>query len=147
MWDSSSDPQKANVVTDVARYFAKFKNPSFNTVTKTARLDPWVRWGEMWASGAAGLPNFRRVLDCLSSVQFVPDRSPTLRRLPFFSPGVLNAPCMGEKLFKKLLREENIPLSSKRNVLVKKLCLTWLWERGSKVIQWICSFYWACFLF
>lgn len=46
MWDSSSDPQKANVVTDVARYFAKFKTlPS--TLTKTGRLEPWARRGEV----------------------------------------------------------------------------------------------------
>lgn len=46
MWDSSSDPQKADVVTDVAQYFAKFKTlPS--TLTKTARLEPWARWGEL----------------------------------------------------------------------------------------------------
>lgn len=48
----------------------------FNTVTKTVRLEPWARSGEMWGSGAAGFSNFRRVLNWLSSVQFVPGFPP-----------------------------------------------------------------------
>lgn len=39
----------------------------------------------------------RRVLEYLSSAQFVPDLSPTQLRPPF-SSGVLNALCRGEKL-------------------------------------------------
>lgn len=56
-------------------------------------MGPLHAWTSVW---------FR---DWLGSVQFVPDKSPTLSYLPF--PGDLNAPHTAEELWWKLLGKEN----------------------------------------
>lgn len=84
MWDSSSDLQKANVVTDVASTSPNLK-PFLQRSNPTARPEP-LSAGEVWALGHLDSAGSRQV-------EFlpVPDASS-------FHPGVLDATWLGEKL-------------------------------------------------
>lgn len=86
MWDSSCDPQKADVVTDVARYFAKFKTlPS--TLTKTTRLGALGRIVGLWVTACMDFRLVQRLAWlCPVCARYVSHPS-----LPRFTPGVLNS--------------------------------------------------------
>lgn len=116
------------MVTDVARYFAKFKTPP-STLTKTVKLEPWAHWGELWASGATACMDFRLVqrLAWLSSLcqiclppfptSFYPWSSEQL----LHGRGAVEEAAWEEEKTKNKTKHKTQPYCSRRKVLVKKL--------------------------
>lgn len=136
MWDSSCDPQKADVVTDVARYFAKFKTlPSTTNQNNEARtLGALGRTVGLWVTACMDFRLVHRLAWlCPVCARYVSHPS-----LPPCTPGVLNNHPLARQRSrggsylkeKREGKKKTHPFCSRRKVLVKKLSFIWCLERG-----------------